>query len=328
MTVAARPDTRLPARKLPLIWLVRVGVSAVMLALIFHFVPFAQVWATARSLPPALWIGALALFLLGHAAAAAKWRLLIGPGVGYAAAFRAHLAGLAANLALPGVAGGDVVRAGLVMGQARDKAQLAIGSVADRLLDTVGLLLIALIGAYVAWRPELGDPQALRLLMLAGIAAVIIGFAVAIPLDHALARRTGGKLFKLGARIVAVLADLARTPGLLLACLAISMAVQCLFILINIAFAHAAQVEAPTAAWFYAWSTAKIIAIAPISLGGLGVREASMAALMRPFGADPAQVVAIGLVWQTVLYASGLIGFLVQWRWPAKLTRLEPVHEG
>ncbi|MGL4542872.1 MAG: lysylphosphatidylglycerol synthase transmembrane domain-containing protein, partial [Polymorphobacter sp.] len=233
------------------------------------------------------------------------------------------------NLALPGVAGGDVVRAGLVMPQAQDKAQLAIGSVADRLLDTAGLLLIALVGAYAAWRPELGDPQALRLLMLAGVVAVIIGFALAIPLDQALARRRGGKLYTLVARIVAVLGGLARTPGLLLACLGISMAVQCLFIAINIAFAQAAHVDVPAAVWFYAWPTAKIIAIAPISLGGLGVREASMAALMKPFGADPAQIVAIGLVWQTVLYASGLIGFLVQWRWPvAKLKRLEQVHEG
>ena len=112
-------------------------------------------------------------------------------------------------------------------------------------------------------------------------------------------------------------AELARSPGRLLLCLAISMAVQCLFVGINIAFAEAAHIEAPVAAWFFAWTTAKIIAIAPISLGGLGVREASMAALLVPFGADPAQVVAIGLVWQSVLYVSGLIGFLVQLQRPA-----------
>jgi len=44
------------------------------------------------------------------------------------------------------------------------------------------------------------------------------------------------------------------------------------------------------------------------------VREASMAALLQPFGAPPQQVVAVGLVWQTILYASGFIGFLVQAR--------------
>jgi uncharacterized membrane protein YbhN (UPF0104 family) len=106
-----------------------------------------------------------------------------------------------------------------------------------------------------------------------------------------------------------------RQPGRLAGCLAISMAVQTVFILINIVFAMAAGVQAPAAAWFFAWAGAKIVAIAPISLGGLGAREASMAALMLPFGADPAQVIAVGLVWQTVLYASGALGALAQLFW-------------
>jgi uncharacterized membrane protein YbhN (UPF0104 family) len=93
------------------------------------------------------------------------------------------------------------------------------------------------------------------------------------------------------------------------------MAIQATFIAINIAFAAAVQVAAPVAAWFFAWSTAKIIAVAPISLGGLGVREAVMASLLAPFGADAAQVIAIGLIWQTVLYASGLVGVLAQFVW-------------
>ena len=146
-----------------------------------------------------------------------------------------------------------------------------------------------------------------------------------LPMPHADTDRTfswdhAGRL--VGTSSQAEAAELARRPGRLLLCLLISMAVQCLFVGINIAFAEAAHVEAPVAAWFFAWTTAKIIAIAPISLGGLGLREASMAALLVPFGADPAQVVAIGLVWQSVLYASGLIGFLVQLKRPApaKLT--------
>ena len=40
-----------------------------------------------------------------------------------------------------------------------------------------------------------------------------------------------------------------------------------------------------------------------------------MASLLAPFGADPAQVIAIGLIWQTVLYASGLIAVLAQFAW-------------
>ena len=304
-------------------WVIRLCVSALLLALIFTLVPFAEVWAAARQISLPLWLGALGLFLAGHAAAAAKWRILIGSGISYRQAFRAHLAGLAANLALPSVAGGDVVRAGLVMKHADDKGRLAMGSVADRLIDTLGLALIALASAWLAWGPRLDSGIWLGWPLL-GLLAVVAGALLAMPaLDRFAGRNERpGKLARLLTKMVHLAAELARSPGRLLLCLVISMAVQCLFVGINIAFAEAANVEAPVAAWFFAWTTAKIIAIAPISLGGLGVREASMAALLVPFGADPAQVVAIALVWQSVLYASGLIGFLVQLQRPApaKLT--------
>jgi uncharacterized membrane protein YbhN (UPF0104 family) len=183
--------------------------------------------------------------------------------------------------------------------------------------------LIALASAWLAWGPRLDSGIWLGW-PLVGLLAIVAGALLAMPaLDRFAGRNERpGKLARLLTKMIHLAAELARSPGRLLLCLVISMPVQCLFVGINIAFAEAANVEAPVAAWFFAWTTAKIIAIAPISLGGLGVREASMAALLVPFGADPAQVVAIGLVWQSVLYASGLIGFLVQLRRPApaKLT--------
>ena len=307
------------------VWLIRLCISALLLALIFHFVPLPDVWAAARQVSPPLWLGSLVLFLCGHAASAAKWRILIGNGISYRQAFRAHLAGLAANLALPSVAGGDVVRAGLVMKHAKDQGRLAMGSVADRLLDTLGLALLALGSAWIAWKPRLDSNIWLGWPLLSLLVLAAAGFVAALTLDRLKrSREPAGKFIRLLAKLTHAAAELARSPGRLLLCLAISMTVQCLFVTINIGFARAAHVEAPVAAWFYAWTTAKIIAIAPISLGGLGVREASMAALLRPFGANPAQVVAIGLVWQSLLYASGLVGFLIQLRRPARNVALEP----
>jgi uncharacterized membrane protein YbhN (UPF0104 family) len=67
-------------------------------------------------------------------------------------------------------------------------------------------------------------------------------------------------------------------------------------------------VHAPLAAWFFAWPLAKLIATLPISVAGLGVREASLAGFLAPFGAPPAAVVAIGLLWQTIQFAGGLVG--------------------
>ena len=99
-----------------------------------------------------------------------------------------------------------------------------------------------------------------------------------------------------------------REPGKLGLCFGLSVFVQSVFVGLNILLASAAGVEASAAAWFFAWPLAKLVAMAPISLGGLGVREASLAALLVRFGAAPSKVVGVGLLWQTILFAGGLLG--------------------
>ena len=93
--------------------LVRIIVSVAVLAGLLYVLPARQVAAAIRQVPPALWAVAFVVFLLGHVVAALKWRLLIPSSVEVpaGAAVRAHFGGLAANLFLPGLVGGDVVRA-------------------------------------------------------------------------------------------------------------------------------------------------------------------------------------------------------------------------
>ncbi|MFV1986736.1 MAG: hypothetical protein ACC682_05625, partial [Gemmatimonadota bacterium] len=45
----------------------------------------------------------------------------------------------------------------------------------------------------------------------------------------------------------------------------------------------------------------------PVSLGGLGVRDATLGAALLPFGIPMATGVAVSLLWQTVLIAGGLL---------------------
>jgi uncharacterized membrane protein YbhN (UPF0104 family) len=59
------------------------------------------------------------------------------------------------------------------------------------------------------------------------------------------------------------------------------------------------------------WPLAKIASLMPISLGGLAVREASLAALLLPFGVPVATSVVCSLLWQTVLITGGLAGGVI-----------------
>jgi uncharacterized membrane protein YbhN (UPF0104 family) len=292
---------------------IRIVASAIVLAVVLKFVSAGAVLDQMRATSPLLWLAVLAGFVAGHAAAAAKWRWMIGGTIPYRQALKAHFAGLAANLALPGVAGGDLVRAGLVMKGSDRKTALAVGSLADRLIDTASLVVISAIGAI--W---LGARAGVDIAPLsAAAAATIAAGGVCVAQMRRISRfvRRFAPTGKIGA-IIADVADamdeMTKRRGVLIGCAVLSVAIQFAFACMNASIALQIGVDAPIAAWVFAWPLAKLIATLPISFGGLGVREASLAGLMAPLGYPAAGVVAASLVWQTILYAGGALGALAQ----------------
>ena len=290
-------------------WLVRAALSGIVLALIFSFLPLTEVLATARRVDAGLWLASLAIFWVGHVISAAKWQLLADSGAGFGAVLRAHFGGLSANLCLPGVAGGDVVRAALLFPRVQDRTRLALGSVADRLIDTFGLLIMAMGGLVFSLR-KFASGHTLLVIIIAILALAALAAVVGLSLYPLILRRLkrGGRLHKIAENVGAGIRALLQEPRALLLCLALSMTVQGAFIGVNVALAQAVGVAVPIAAWFFAWPLSKIIASLPLSLAGLGVREASLAGFLAPLGAAPASVIATGLLWQTILFTTGLIG--------------------
>ena len=297
-----------PTKRSYLPWVLRLVGSAIFLAAVFHFLPLSEVVAAARRLNPAIWVSALLIFLTGHVLASLKWRMLLTARTKLPAhAFvRAHFAGLAANLALPGVAGGDVVRATMIIRRTDDSVQTAAGSLLDRLLDTIGLLILAFIGGVWFFGAQFFDQQ-----LLITIGAVLGAGAASVAGYFILRKIPISPVSKIMSKIDILIADFARQPLRLSACLLLSMAIQSTFIATTILLARATIADASIAQWFFAWPLAKIIAILPISLAGLGVREASLAAILGGLGANPAGIVAASLLWQSILFAGGIIGGLI-----------------
>lgn len=293
-------------------WVARLAISALVLALLFYLFPAREVLATIRKIDLRDWLVTLAVFMVGHVVSAVKWQLLANSGADFPTVLRAHFGGLLANLYLPGVAGGDVVRAAMLYRKVPDKARLALGSVADRLIDTVGLLMIAAGGLLFALHRF---DSGMVLLMWVGIALAtfVTGAALAVRFHPSLLRRlpANGKLARIGDQVGASIVVLARQKSRLVLCLGLSLIVQCAFIVATLELANAAGVHAPIAAWFFAWPLSKLIATLPISIAGLGVREASLAGFLAPFGAPAAAVIGVGLLWQTIQLAGALLGGLV-----------------
>ncbi len=298
--------TRRWARLGPL--LLRLGVTAGVLAALALQLPLDELTGALARTPPGLWLAVVGGFLLGHGVTALKWRLLLhatGVRPGVNETLRAHGAGLFANLCLPSIVGGDVVRAGLVIRRHGHAARVAVGGLADRVLDTAALTLLAATGALLA--PGVLDGLAGRILALAAfgcLAATLGALAAARWLDPApLPPRLAGVLEKVREALDA----LGRRPVAALGALVLSLAVQSAFVLLNAQLGAAIGIALPLAAWLLAWPLAKLVALVPVSLGGIGVREVALAGLLVPFAVAPALAVAQSLLWETVLVAAGLV---------------------
>jgi uncharacterized membrane protein YbhN (UPF0104 family) len=285
-------------------WIFRVIVSAAVLAVLLALIPIGAVVDALTRVSPWVWTASLVIFFAGHAANAFKLQLLLGAAPPPAGAMmQAQYAGLAANLGLPGLAGGDLVRAAY-LAPAVGVKRVALASLADRVIDSATLLVLVAVAL-----PLAGMPPAIEAVLrpggwwVAGVAAVL---AVAVAVPFVAARGTSA-----GAKIQSAIREVAARRSSIAAAAAISLAVQAAFVMTNVWLARQAGVEAGLAAWFVAWPLSKLIAVLPISLGGLGVREAALVSLLAPYGADGTAVLASGLLWQAVLAVSGLVGLAV-----------------
>jgi uncharacterized membrane protein YbhN (UPF0104 family) len=257
---------------------------------------------------PAVWVVAVAGFFGGHVVASWKWKMLVGAcGLRFPfdQALRAHAAGLFANLCLPSIVGGDVVRAGLVVRRHGHFEVVALGSLVDRIVDIVTLCLLAGTGGLVLIREIDGVtiliPMVVGIVVLLGLVA-IGGATLLIPKE-----RLPAVLAPFASRVIAANQSLIRHPGVALMGLILSIGIQSVFVLLNIVIASAMGIQVNAWVWFLAWPLAKIIALIPVSLGGIGVRELALAGLLAPFGVGAVDAVAQSLSWEVVLVTSGLV---------------------
>jgi len=292
--------------------LVRTCVSVGILALLLWWLPTDSLLDAITSISWPIWLLVVGGFLLGHVFSSIKWRLLlhsVGVNISVREAIRAHAAGLFANLCLPSVVGGDLVRAGVIMRDHKQIEEIALASLADRVNDSFALVLIAaLAGVFVPHVAEAAIGQMLVGTVLFLLSAVLAALALIRWFPVA---RLPDRIERFVLRFRLAQNSLISAPGIAFTTFMMSCAIQGGFIMLNIVLAREIGIAAPVSLWFFAWPMAKLIALTPVSLGGIGVREIAIAGLMAPFGISSTLVVAQSLTWEVVLVGSGLFAGLV-----------------
>ncbi len=310
-----------PRRRLPVAFLGKVVVSALLLSLLFWRVDRGAFLRNVQALSPAAFLGCVGLYALGYLISTLRWRrLLIAEGfriplwrltlVYFEAAFF--------NLFLPTLIGGDIVRGYTIyrMTQGQDASIASI--VVDRLSGFAALVTIALVSLATAYRSN-WDPQVA--VMILAVAAVFAG-----GLGALLNARIMGWVLRVLARL-GLRRFHARLEGLVEAihryrqhraalgqALLLSVLLQALIIVTYYLVGVGLHLRLSIVYFFLFVPLITVIAMLPVSVAGLGVREGGVVYFFAKAGVDPAVALSMSLVWfslSLVVSSLGGLAFLL-----------------
>jgi len=291
---------------------IRVGGSLLILGLLLAFLPVHKIAAALRRIPLSIWLWILAGYLATHLLGIVKWRLtlrLSNARLTFVQALRCYFAGLFGSVFLPSVVGGDVVRMGLAFRIERNRAGVLLGSLVDRLLDIISLAVVTAVGVLLL--PGAIDPRHRRAFIVFGVVVTLVLAGLFVLMRAVPWRRLPFKLRRSLVKLRRAARSMASRPQYVMVSLLLGIVIQTNLLALSFLMAGACGLHVAFRVWLFAWPLAKLLALVPLTLGGLGVREAGLAALLTPFGAPAALAMAAGLAWESIIIAGGLAAGLI-----------------
>lgn len=314
------PGTTVTSSKRTVSTALRIGVSLVMLAILFSKVPsfsWGDLFPT-WSMTTALWLGAAALLTLaGMLLSAVRWKQVLAAlevPADLTRLVRHNMAGQFVSNVLPTTIGGDVLRVSRLSRDTGESPRPFASVVLERLTGWLVLPALTIVGFLVnpglrhlgtATRVALGLAVG-TLILLAGVLAV----AASSRLGGRFTTRPGRAGWQRFAAAVHLgVARLRRHPSAAAHVLVAGFAYQLILVLAAVAAAQALGLRPAGLTALLAFFPAVLIAqVLPISMAGLGVRETAFVLFLAPLGVAQHDAIALGLLLYLLNLGVSLLG--------------------
>jgi uncharacterized protein (TIRG00374 family) len=295
----------------------KILVSGVCILYVLHAI---DIPAFVGTLTSAIWqwfLLALVLLLIGQIVNAVRWAVLsrpLGLPGGWADYIKLYFVGAFFNAFLPGVIGGDVVKAYYLSRDTRQVARPMTSVFMDRNVGVGGLLSVGCVSSLL--HPvSLGETPLTPILVTLLAGYVLLNWAILSPRVH---RFTIGVLDRIGLAFFSkrlhnlfeafgVYRHCPRRVGLMLM-LAAGVHLFSYVAIFFIGKSLGAQV--PLHYYLVFIPVIAIISMLPISVGGLGVRETAFLTLFGSVGLPAEQSVSLGLLWYVIVLLIGVPGIV------------------
>jgi uncharacterized membrane protein YbhN (UPF0104 family) len=247
---------------------------------------------------------AVALFVAGQIMSAFRWQLLARLN-GIEGRFREYLAyyfiGMFTNVFVPGLIGGDALRA-VYLGRRYRKFGEALASVvADRGIGLLALAWLAAAAALCVTAVKL--PRSVTCVIFTTGLISLLGYLALAPAATLLMRF--GRGF---ARRLAPLISYMRRPRELIPAILLSIVLQLSLATCQYLLALGLSLPIQLSTFVLIVPIANVVASLPVTINGLGMREAAYLVLLGMAGIAKDQAVALSLLYFAATMVGGMTG--------------------
>jgi uncharacterized protein (TIRG00374 family) len=299
--------------------LVRLGVSAALLYFVLRSIDLTALWARVVSMNP-LWL-ALALIVYAAQQMIGVWRwdrLLRAQHVEVEKRKLAESIWVSMffNNFLPSNIGGDVVRITDTAPAAGSKTLATTVVLVDRALGLTALVLVAAVGALIAWLTGVYVPGSRWLWIGCVVLVAAAIFVIAMPdlVSHLLAPLRALQkpwVTERAQRLEEAVMRFGKAPRVMAGAFGGAIVVQIAIVAFYLLTAKGLSVPLPMLLGAVLIPVSLAVQMAPISINGFGVREAVFAFFFRRFGLPADAAVALSLVSTGMVMGLSLVGGLL-----------------
>ncbi|HZZ07944.1 MAG TPA: lysylphosphatidylglycerol synthase transmembrane domain-containing protein [Candidatus Binataceae bacterium] len=300
------PPSASPARKgHPVLgFAARAGAGLLIVALLLRHYDARPVLHQLGRERLGFFLAVVGIYVAGQVMSAWRWSLL-GAILKIPAPFTDYLSyafiGMFTNVFVPGLIGGDALRA-VYLGRRHQRLGDAIASVAaDRIVGLLGLFWMTAAAAALS----ANLPRSVTLPTIAVGVISLVGFA-ALPLIGKLAARLPARI----ANTTATIAPYLNRPLAMMPAIGLSVALQLSLATCQWILARGLGLSAPLTLFLLCVPIANVFASLPVTLNGLGVRETAYLMLFGMAGMAKADAIALGLLWFAAAVLGNLTGVL------------------
>jgi len=269
-------------------FLFKLVVSALSLYIVFLEADPRQILSMMRRIGPLYFLAACLIYIAAQAISTFRWKLLLPEHFTFRKLFSLYMIGAFFNSFLPGLIGGDVVKAYYLNKDARKLGVTLASIFMDRYVGYVALMIVGMASYPFALR-YFGE-SVYKWIMPAIVCAFIVGSFLFFGLRL-------GRRFTTMSEFYEYFITLKSRKGVIAKAVLISLCVQIMGFSAVALLASAMGEDIPIFLLFVFLPIIITVTTVPISISGLGVREGAFVLLLGLIGIRPELATSLSLSW-------------------------------